>query len=95
MEIKILNNNLLDNKILFCRLEEEDDFPSELNGLLAMKLSAKYKKPTIVARKSPDGINKGSMRGLNQSELRSFKEFLEGRRPLRISHQAAVRGRQE
>jgi single-stranded-DNA-specific exonuclease len=32
MEIKISNNNLLDNKILFCRLEEEDDFPSELNG---------------------------------------------------------------
>lgn len=78
MEVKIVNNNLLDNKILFCRLEEEDDFPSELNGLLAMKLSAKYKKPTIVARKCPDGVNKGSMRGLNQSELRSFKEFLEG-----------------
>lgn len=78
MEVKIMNNNLLDNKILFCRLEEEDDFPSELNGLLAMKLSAQYKKPTIVARKCPDGINKGSMRGLNQSELRSFKEFLEG-----------------
>lgn len=78
MEVKILNNNLLDNKILFCRLEEEDDFPSELNGLLAMKLSAQYKKPTIVARKCADGINKGSMRGLNQSELRSFKEFLEG-----------------
>ena len=78
MEVKIMNNNLLDNKILFCRLEEEDDFPSELNGLLAMRLSAQYKKPTIVARKCPDGINKGSMRGLNQSELRSFKEFLEG-----------------
>ena len=78
MEVKIINNNLLDNKILFCRLEEEDDFPSELNGLLAMKLSAQYKKPTIVARKCPDGVNKGSMRGLNQSELRSFKEFLEG-----------------
>lgn len=77
MEIKITNNNLLDNKILFCRLEEEDDFPSELNGLLAMKLSSQYKKPTIVARKCPDGINKGSMRGLNQSELHSFKEFLE------------------
>lgn len=32
MEVKITNNNLLDNKVLFCRLEEEDDFPSELNG---------------------------------------------------------------
>lgn len=43
-----------------------------------MKLSARYKKPTIVARKSPDGVNKGSMRGMNQSEMSSFKEFLEG-----------------
>ena len=77
MEVKIVNNDLLDNKVLFCRLEEEDTFPSELNGLLAMKLSAKYKKPTIVARLGADGYNKGSMRGLNQSELTSFKEFLE------------------
>lgn len=77
MEVKITNNDLLSNKILFCRLEEEDDFPSELTGLLAMKLSAKYKKPTIVARKCNDGVNKGSMRGLNQSEMGSFKTFLE------------------
>lgn len=76
MEVKISNNNLLDNKILFCRLEEDDDFPSELNGLLAMKLSSKYKKPTIVARLGADGKNKGSIRGLNQSELSSFKDFL-------------------
>ena len=76
MEVKINNYNLLDNQVLFCRLDEEDTFPSELNGLLAMKLSAKYKKPTIVARLGEDGKNKGSMRGLNQSELTSFKEFL-------------------
>ena len=77
MEVKIINNDLLNNKILFCRLEEEDDFPSELTGLLAMKLSAKFKRPTIVARKCNDGINKGSMRGLNKSEMGSFKTFLE------------------
>ena len=76
MEIKISNNNLLDNKVLFCRLEDEDEFPSELNGLLAMKLSSKYKKPTIVARLGADGKNKGSIRGLNQSALVSFKDFL-------------------
>lgn len=76
MEVKINNYNLLDNQVLFCRLDEEDTFPSELNGLLAMKLSAKHKKPTIVARLGGDGYNKGSMRGLNQSELKSFKEFL-------------------
>lgn len=76
-ENKIAKYDLLTNRILFIRLEENEDFPSELNGLLAMKLSAQYKRPTIVARRCEDGINKGSMRGLNQSELRSFKEFLE------------------
>ena len=42
-----------------------------------MKLSAKYKRPTIVARLNKEGFDRGSMRGLNQSELTSFKEFLD------------------
>ena len=75
-EIKIHKYDLLENRILFVRLEEDDTFPSELNGLLAMKLSAKFKRPTIVARLNEQGFNRGSMRGLNQSELVSFKDFL-------------------
>ena len=77
VEDKIVKYNLLDNRILFVRLEDGDVFPSELNGLMAMKLSAKYKRPTIVARLNDEGFNRGSMRGLNQSELTSFKEFLD------------------
>lgn len=76
MEAKIHKYDLLENRILFVRLEGEN-FPSELNGLLAMKLSQQFKRPTIVARLN-DGYDKGSMRGLNQSALTSFKEFLEG-----------------
>lgn len=75
IEIKIFNNNLLDNKILFIRLDEED-FPPELNGLLAMRFCAKYKKPTIVARLNSKGEDKGSLRGINDSELTDFKQFL-------------------
>lgn len=75
LEIKILKHGLLDNKILFIRLDEED-FPPELNGLVAMTLAAKYNKPTIVARLNEEGFVRGSARGLNQSELASFKEFL-------------------
>ena len=75
-EIKIHKYDLLENRVLFVRLEEDDTFPSELNGLLAMKLSAKFKRPTIVARLNDQGFNRGSMRGLNQSELVSFKDFL-------------------
>lgn len=76
-EIKIHKYNLLENKVLFIRLEDEDNYPSVLNGLSAMKLSAKFKKPTIVARLNDEGYDRGSMRGLSQSELTSFKDFLE------------------
>lgn len=75
LEFKIEKNDLLSNRILFVRLEEED-FPSELNGLIAMKLAARFKRPTIVARLNNEGYNKGSLRGLNQSELTDFKSFL-------------------
>jgi single-stranded-DNA-specific exonuclease len=64
-EIKIHKYDLLENRVLFVRLDEDDTFPSELNGLLAMKLSAKFKRPTIVARLNDQGFNRGSMRGLN------------------------------
>ena len=77
IEAKIHKRGLLDNRILFVRLDEDDDFPPELNGLVAMKLSQKFSRPTIIARHSEDGYDKGSMRGLNQSELNSFKDFLE------------------
>ena len=77
LEIKIAKHDLLENKILFVRLEEDDKFPPELNGLVAMKLAAKYKKPTIVARLNDEGEIKGSSRGLNESELTSFKNFMD------------------
>lgn len=76
VESKIHKFGLLENRILFVRLEEEE-FPSELNGLLAMKLSQQFKRPTIVARLNSQGYDRGSMRGLSQSALTSFKEFLE------------------
>ena len=78
LESKIYKKGLLDNEILFIKLDEEDDiFPQELTGLIAMQLSARFKKPTIVARVTDDGHVKGSMRGVNGSELESFKDFLE------------------
>jgi len=76
LEIKIHKYDLLANKILFIRLEEED-FPSELNGLIAMRMAAKYKRPTIVARLNDEGYDRGSSRGLNESELTSFKDFMD------------------
>ena len=76
LEAKIFKHDLLENKVLFVRLEDTERFPSELNGLIAMQLAAKYKKPTIVARLNDQGFDRGSARGMNQSELRDFREFL-------------------
>ena len=76
IEQKIFKYDLLENKILFIRLDEDDTFPPELNGLVAMGLSTKYKRPTIVARLNDEGFIRGSARGLNASELASFKDYL-------------------
>lgn len=77
LESKIKERNLLDNKVLFLRLDPEDDFPATLNGLVAMQLADRYKHPTIVARRNTEGLIRGSARGLNESELRDFKGFLQ------------------
>lgn len=77
MEFKISKYGLLDNKVLFVQLDNADTFPSELNGLIAMQLASKYKRPTIIARLNNEGFNRGSARGLSDSELRDFKAFVQ------------------
>lgn len=77
LERKIVAKNLLDNRILFIRLDKSEYFPMNLNGLVAMQLAAKYKRPTIVARMDGEGKIKGSARGLNDSALVNFKAFLQ------------------
>lgn len=42
-----------------------------------MQLSAKYKRPTIVARLNDEGYIRGSSRGLSNSELESFKKYMD------------------
>lgn len=76
LEIKIFKHDLLSNQVLFIRLDEED-YPSELNGLIAMKIANKYKKPTMIGRLNSEGYDKGSIRGVNGSELKDFKGFLQ------------------
>ena len=76
LEQKIFKYDLLENKILFVRLDGDDDFPSEINGLIAMKLAAKFKRPTIVTRLGPDGFDKGSIRNISDCELGDLKAFL-------------------
>jgi single-stranded-DNA-specific exonuclease len=75
LENKIAKLDLLSNKVLFVCLDTED-FPAEINGVIAMKLAAKYKKPTILGRLNDTGEIKGSIRGVNNSALADFKGFL-------------------
>ena len=75
IEAKIYKEDLLSNKILIIQLNDEEDFPSELNGLLAMRMASKFKKPTMVGRSNGKEL-KGSIRGLNDSELDDFRSFL-------------------
>ena len=76
MEQKIFKYDLLENKILFVRLDDDDDFPSEINGLIAMKLASRFKHPTIVARLNEEGYDRGSIRNVSDCELTDLKAFL-------------------
>ena len=75
IEAKIFKYDLLENQILFIKLDEED-FPAELNGLVATRLAAKYKRPTMIGRLNDEGFDRGSIRGINDSELKDFKQYL-------------------
>lgn len=78
LDLKIQKEELLDNKILIITLDdlEAEQIPSELGGLVAMKLTQKYNRPTLVLREADDGCYKGSGRGLNDSAFDDFKKFL-------------------
>ena len=75
IEQKIFKYDLLENKILFVRLEDEN-YPQEVTGLAAMKLAAKYKRPTILARLNDEGYDRGSIRNVSDCELTDLKKFL-------------------
>ena len=75
LSIQIANDCLDENKILVLNADDLN-VSTNLTGLVAMGIAAKYKKPTMVGRISPDGYLKGSIRGREESELKDFKGFL-------------------
>ena len=77
IDIKINKEDLLINKVLFVELDNDDDFPSTLNGLLATRLTNKYSRPAIVARANDDGYIRGSARAIKTENMDSFKQYLE------------------
>ena len=56
--------------------KEYIDINNTLTGLVAMNLAAEYKKPTMLGRLGTDNKFRGSCRGINESELKDFRQFL-------------------
>lgn len=75
-ETVIAKNDLLNNKIIILELDELfGDMPPELNGLVANQISQKYNRPTLVIRKGPDNVLKGSARGINTVKMDGLKDL--------------------
>jgi single-stranded-DNA-specific exonuclease len=75
LEGRIQEYALDSNKLLVVFVKDEDNFDSNITGLIAMKLTAKYGKPTILVKLGDGDIYKGSARGLNDSDLPDLKKF--------------------
>lgn len=76
LDIQILEQGLDENKILILNADELDT-PNTLTGLCAMEIAAKYKRPVLLGRRTPDGKEmKGSIRNFDGSPLLNLKEFL-------------------
>lgn len=78
IERLIQEKNLLDNKILFIKIEDSM-LDRNLAGLVANQLVAKYQRPVAILRPT-SYLDKpawgGSMRGYEKSELKDFRAFL-------------------
>lgn len=78
IDFKIQKNNLLENNIILIEVDDEDNIPQELTGLVAMAVVSKYHKPCMIGRRNDSNIIQGSIRSdSNFNGLPSFKAFLE------------------
>ena len=78
IDFKIQKNDLLSNNIIVVEIDEEDNIPQELTGLVAMAIVSKYHKPCIIGRRNDLNKVQGSIRSdSNFNGLPSFKAFLE------------------
>ncbi len=76
LDIQILENDLNENKILILNADELD-VSNTLTGLCAMNVAAKYKKPVLLGRITPDGSElRGSIRNKDGSPIKDLRKFL-------------------
>jgi len=77
LEQRIIENDLLQNKILILEIYERDDIPQTLTGLIATYFINKYNRPALVVRKNKAGFLRGSARSSETFAIpNGFKHFL-------------------
>lgn len=78
IDFKIQKNELDMNNIILVELDDEDNIPQEMTGLIAMAIVSKYHKPVMMGRRNSKNEVQGSIRSDgNFAGLPSFKKFLE------------------
>ena len=78
IDFKIQKNALDANNIILVEVDDGEDIPQELTGLVAMAIVNKYHKPVMIGRRNNKNEIQGSIRSdENFAGLTSFKVFLE------------------
>ena len=76
----IEKNNLLENKILVVQVPKANGLDTNITGLIGNQTIAKYQHPALILNERVHDNNEvwweGSARGLSDSELTNFKEFM-------------------
>ena len=76
IDMLLQSSGELDNNVIIAILNDNFTFPATLNGLVAMKLTDKYKKPVLVVRKNDEGFLRGSARNDGKGEFKALRSFL-------------------
>jgi single-stranded-DNA-specific exonuclease len=78
IDFKIQKNDLLQNNILVIEINEQDNIPQELTGLVAMGIVSKYNKPCLLVRRNSNNLLQGSARSNgNFAEIPNLKQYEE------------------
>ena len=78
IDFKIQKEGLDQNNIIIVELNDEDNIPQELTGLVAMNVVSKYHKPCLIGRRNSKDELAGSVRNeSNFAGLPSLKAFIE------------------
>lgn len=62
VDFKIQKEGLDENNLIIVELDDSDDIPNELTGLIAQNVVSKYNKPCFIVRRDSHNILKGSLR---------------------------------